>query len=152
MTDDIYKKIRDALKEKAILERNEIDKILGEPVSPSKHHVDYTIVKTTNGEIYEISTVFLDYWRKVGRLEINGESFRELDKALGINPKAKPYETMVFRLEEEEKLHLIKLHYDSKEDAQRGHNIVKKLIWEQGPNLVKKLNLSEDKEWWRKYE
>lgn len=151
MTDDIYKKIEDALKEKSILERKDVDQIMGKSTSPSKHHVDYSIVKTVDGEIYEISTVFLDYWGKVGQLGIKGETFRDLDKSLEINPEAKPYETMVFKLKKEEKIHLIKLHYSSKEDAKRGHNTIKKLMWEQGPDLVKKLNLTEDDEWWRKY-
>lgn len=124
---------------------------MGYSRSPSKHHVDYTIVKTTKGDIYEISTVFLDYWGKIGKLGVKGEPVRDLDKALEINPEAKPYETMVFNLEDKEKLHLIKLHYDSKEDAQKGHNTIKKLVWEQGPDLVKKLKLSEGEEWWRKY-
>lgn len=150
--EDIYNKIKDALKEKTILERKDIDKLFGHKASPSKHHIDYTIVKTPNEEIYEISTVFLDYWGKIGRFEVEGESIRNIDKALEINPEAKPYETMVFKLEGQDKLHLVKLHYNSKDDAQKGHKTIVKLIWEQGPDLVKNLKLSENKEWWMKNE
>lgn len=150
--EDFYNKIKNALKEKTILERKDIDELFSHESSPSKHHIDYTIVKTPDGDIYEISTVFLDYWGKIGRFGVEGEPIRNLDKMLEINPEAKPYETMVFKLEDQDKLHLIKFHYDSKENAQKGHKIITKLIWEQGPDLVKKLKLSENKEWWRKYE
>jgi hypothetical protein len=152
MKEEIYKKIKESLSKKSILKREEIDQILGSVGSPSKHHLDYTIVKASNGQIYEVSTVFLDYWSKIGQLEIDGETIREFDKALEINPETKPYETMVFRLGDKEKLHLIRLHYDSPEDAKQGHNTIVKLLWEHGPDLVKKLKLSEDEEWWRKYE
>ena len=145
MDKKILKKIKELIKIKSIIGPKEIDEIVA-PRKRREHILAYNFVKSPSGEIYRVSTVYIDYFS--GIEPIKGEQLKELDEILDYNIYKQPYETAVFPLGSDNDIFIA--HYNTKEDALKGHGVVTRLILEDGIEKLKELNIADERPWWEK--
>lgn len=71
---------------------------------------------------------------------------KEIDEILDYNIYKQPYETAVFPLGSDNDIFIA--HYNTKEDALKGHGVVTRLILEDGIEKLKELNMADERPWW----
>lgn len=134
------------MKTKSIIGIEEIDRIVS-PRKRREHILAYNFIKSPSGKIYRVSTAYLDYFS--GLKPLSGEQLKELDEILGYNIYKQPYETAVFPLGSDNDIFMA--YYQTKEDALKGHNLVIRLILEDGAKRLQELDIASERPWWEKY-
>lgn len=134
------------MRTKSIIGMEEIDRLVS-PRKRREHILNYHFVKSPLGKIYRVSTVYIDYFSGMG--PISGEQLKELDELISYNIYKQPYETAVFTLDSDNNIFMA--HYNTKEDALKGHRVVTGIILEEDIEKLNELNIADERPWWERY-